>query len=416
MSEFDFEEMIAGAVDDYRTSTLHSIRPAGVEAAHKTARRRKRVHMATLAALIAIFVAVPVSAYAVTDHDHNGPPTTAATNGSTTPPPAPSTSATQAAPSSTPSAPPSTAKTSTPSSYGAFALANAKLTIPSWGPQDAVCAHGTVQLHNSMFVKGKGSGDTPQTYGIAKVITADVNHDGSTDVVALLSCERSDPGLQQVAAYRRTAGGSIQLLGQVVGESTSMLDSTINGIDDIAVGGNGTIRVHVSDVTGSAGLGVTRQVRQWRTYGWNGHGFGQTGGSRSFSVSDGLTATVSDATFTGTSGSNRTGTMTVTLHNGSGHTISGVSVYYAGDDGGEPELANTAACGAPNDNGVWACTVGSIAAGHSATLTLHLMLPNSEVSGFEQHPSLKGTDVMVQIRVGDQMLASQPALGKAVFS
>ena len=81
MSEFDLDELLAGAVDDYRTETLGRITPAGTSAAHATATHRKRVHAIAMSVLVAALVVAPVSAYAAIDHDHNGPPSTAGADG-----------------------------------------------------------------------------------------------------------------------------------------------------------------------------------------------------------------------------------------------------------------------------------------------------------------------------------------------
>jgi hypothetical protein len=408
MPEYEFEDMIAGAVDDYRTATLRNIRPAGPDAAHKTARHRKRVHTAALAGLIAVFVAVPVAAYAVTDHDHNGPPTTAASSGPTPPP---SASVTQATPSSTPSTPSTPTHTTTKSTPSS--LNNVKLTVPSWGGFDSMCPHGTVQLHNGIFTKGTGTGDTPQSYGVGKVVTTDVNHDGSTDIVALLECERSDPGIQQVAAYHRSANGTVALIGQVVLALPGTSNSTINAIHGLAANANGTIRLQVGNLQGSSGIGVTGEVLQWRTYGWDGHGFHQVSGSRSFQVSDGLTATASNATFTNGSGSTLTGTMTVTIHNSTSHSVNGVSVAYAGGDA--DMLLAMPSCTRPDVHGTSICAIGTVKAGHTVTLTLHLTLASDGVSYIRAHPTYGFQEALVQVRVGDQALSHQPTLGKVVF-
>ena len=318
MSEFDLDELLAGAVDDYRTETLSRITPAGTSAAHATATHRKRVHAIAMSVLVAALVVAPVSAYAAIDHDHNGPPSVATSTKSS---PAPTTSAAPSIPP-TPSSPPSTTSSTPTTRHTAVTatdLANAVLHVPTWGAFNSMCPHGTIRMVRGMFSTGRDSSDTPSSFGLATVVTTDVDHDGTGDAVALLSCHRSDPGIEQVVAFHRGGNGSIQTLGQVLLAVDGTATGAVHAIDDLTASANGTLRIQVSDLSGSSGGGVSGQVVQWRTYGWTGHRFAQTAGSTSFSTSAyQLTAHLGNMVFTG-SGGNRARTMTVTIHNGGSH-------------------------------------------------------------------------------------------------
>ncbi|HEY1488590.1 MAG TPA: hypothetical protein VGF84_20940 [Micromonosporaceae bacterium] len=404
MSEFDLDELLAGAVDDYRTETLGRITPAGTSAAHATATHRKRVHAIAMSVLVAALVVAPVSAYAAIDHDHNGPPSTAASTKSS-PPPTPTSS-----PSTT-----SSTRATRHTAITATDLADAVLQVPTWGAFNSMCPHGTVRMVKGMFSTGRDSSDTPSSYGLATVVTTDVDHDGTGDAVALLSCHRSDPGIEQVVAFHRGGNGSIQTLGQVLLAVDGTVVGAVHAIDGLTANASGTVRVQVSDLSGSSGGGVSGQVVQWRTYGWTGHRFTQTAGSTRFSTSAyQLTAHLGNMVFTG-SGGNRTGTMTVTIHNGGSRAVSNVSIRYASDESGALRLTGSA-CTAPTSYAASTCPVGTIAAGRTGTVTLHLTIRESDVASFTHNPSLAAADVVTQIRVGDQKLASQPALGKVVFN
>jgi hypothetical protein len=420
MSEPDFDELIADAVRDYRSATAPHIRPTGSDAAHVTARHRRNTRLAVASTLAVLVVLLPVAGYRVAHHGDNGPPPTTATHRPSPPPsatPTPTPSGTPTAPSSgTPTTtPPSGKPSTTPPSGGG--LADATLEVPSWGSLDEACPHGSVRLRDGMYVSGRESSDTPQTYGLGTVVSTDVDHDGAPDLVALLQCDRSDPGIQQVVAYHRTTGGAVHLIGRVLAEDAADTVDTVNQIYGITADPDGDVTVRVSDAIGSGG-GTTYsgQIEQDRTYGWDGHGFHQTAGSRTFATSAyQLDITTGDLHMTRSASGDWAGHIDVTVHNRGSATIHGVSVAYASGDNGDPTLHPAAGCGTPTDYSLISCAIGTIGPGRTGTLRLNLTIPADDTDTFTTHPGLTANDVVIQVRVGDQAVANQPPLGKVVF-
>jgi len=195
------------------------------------------------------------------------------------PPSAPSES-----PSASPSPTPSTV--SSPPTLAAITqqeLSNATLSLPSWSDGNG-CPSGTVKLHNGQF----GGGHVPSSQ-LLKAASVDLDRDGSADSVAIFICHGGDPGLEMAMGFHRAPDGSIQTLGKVV--------TGIYTIPDVRAGAAGTVQLQVSDLAGSDGVAATGQVKQWRTYQWDGTRFNQTAGSTSFTTSiPALAVTLSDLT------------------------------------------------------------------------------------------------------------------------
>ena len=394
MSDFDLDALLAGAVDDYNQQTLPQIRPVGSGQARATATHRKRVHTAIMSAVALVVVAVPVGVYAASDHNHNGPPVVGS-SGSASPAPSESPS-----PSASPSAAPtSAAPTLAPITQQE--LSNATLNMPTW--DGGACPSGPVTLHNGQL----GKVETQAIAELVKTVSVDLDHDGSADAVALFECPIGNPGISEAVGFRRAADDSIQTLGTVVPD--------IHEIADIRAGdaGTGTVQLQVSNLAGSDGLAETGQVKQWRTYEWDGTRFNQTAGSTSFSVAiPKLTVTLSDLTFQAPVNGKRTGTMTVTLHNGGTSAIDNASVVYL-----LPYTETAPKCDqvAADLLNAGQCRVQPLAPGATATVTFTLSAGASEFTGTGTFPLDGGPEILIQIRVGDQALATQPPLGKLII-
>ena len=385
MSDFDLDALLAGAVDDYQRNTMPRIKPAGTAAARATATHRRRVHTAAMSAVALVVIAAPIAAYAATDHDHNGPPNVASSQSAS---PAPSDS-----PSTTPTTPAPTLAPITEQE-----LANATLNLPTWA--GGACPSGTVTFHNGQF----GDTGTVARSLLTKAASVDLDHDGSADAVAVFECQIGNPSSFEAVGFHRAADNSIQTLGPVV--------TGINTIADIRAGDGGTVQLQVSNLAGSDGIAATGQIIQWRTYDWVGTRFNQTAGSTSFTVDiPGLTASVSDATFAAAVNGKRTGTMTVTLHNGGATTVSNATIVYQLTIG----TVRTPICdklsGLPMAG---ACHVAPIAPGATATVTF-TMTGDPSVDSFPTGTSFNVLgENLVQINIGDQELAVQPKLGKVI--
>jgi hypothetical protein len=404
-----------GEAQDLVQEAFTHIRPAGTQAAQATATHRKRVHALAMGVLVAVVIVAPVSAYAGLHHDHNGPPTVAATQ-SATPTVTPTSTPSVVPPSITPPSIPPSAPSTTPAvSVIAKQLENATLQIPSWGVFDSVCPHGNVRLSHGAYTGTLATTLPGPTNGLMTVVTADVNHDGNQDAVAMIGCQAFDPGIQQVVVFDRGSNGSFRTMGQVVRAVDTTVSDGITDIRDITVSADGAIRVQVANPDGSGGPGVVDQVIQWRTYGWTGSHFAQTAGSSSFvrSLST-LSVQVSNLVFQPSSGGSRTGEMIVTFHNSGSHALANASIVYAPDDSGVVQLA-TSTCSAPDGSGASTCPVSPIAPGATRTVTLRVTIKDGDVSTLTSEGSLTQSDLLVQIRVGDQKLTKQPTLGKAVY-
>ena len=415
MSDFDFDDLLAGAVEDYRELTVSQIKPAGTDIARSTAVHRKRVHTVSLAVLVSVLVIAPVTAYAATDHDRHAPPTIAGT-------PTGSPSIASAAPSTSPttSTPPSIstsaasppAHASTPGRSAPITqheLANATLQLPSNTWLTSFCPHGTVKLVNGHFTDRNDGG--PED-GLLKVVTTDVDHDGNPDAVALFGCARSDPGFQSAVAFQRRSDGKIHTMGAVT--------TGIPMMPNIATAAGGSVRLQVSNLQGSDEGAVAAQIVQWRTYSWNGSRFRQTAGSTSFTTASQLTAQTSNLNFGAAVNGIRTGTMTVSIHNQGSRTVRTGSIVFNGGFIVEELPSDNPSCGtlpyAPDIPSSGVCAIGSVAAGKTVTVPIRFTANSGEVSELTTHPSLHEGGLLIQIRVGDQALVKQPTLGKAVFN
>jgi hypothetical protein len=136
------------------------------------------------------------------------------------------------------------------------------------------CPHGPVTTSDGRF-EYPGH---PFQSGIAVLDTArvDVDGDGTADLIAVVSCTHQDvPGPIQVLAF--AGGGSeLPLIGRVVQTAYP-----IEGIFDVADGGEATVRVKVGD---RPWVEQASAVRQWRDYRWDGAAFVQTGGPTGFAA------------------------------------------------------------------------------------------------------------------------------------
>jgi hypothetical protein len=387
MSDFDLDNLLTGAVADYHEHTLPQIKPAGTAVARATATHRRKVRTAALSMAALVLVATPIAGYAATQHNHNGPPTGVGSSATASP---------EASPSPVPStASPTPATTLAP--VTAADLSNGVLDLPSWPTPS--CAHGRVSMKDGKAVNPGGSETR-----LVKTAAVDLDKDGSADAVAIFDCFAGNPSSQRAVAFRRAADGSIQTMGVV--------QEAVYTVKDIRADTDGTVELQVSDLAGSDGVANTRQVIQWRGYAWTGSQFIQAGGPTSFTVAvPGLTVTLSNLTFEAPVSGQRTGTMTVTLHNAGTTTIDDAAVVY--------ELSVATVTSPKCDRAVpdlpftGRCAVAPIAPGGTATVTFTLTAPDSEMSYYKDHPTnLQQTgETVLQVDIGDQRLANQAPLG-----
>ncbi|WP_433611385.1 hypothetical protein ACQP2P_44110 [Dactylosporangium sp. CA-139114] len=304
MPEFDNDALLTSAFADFNSEVSTFVKPAGTAAARTTVQHRQKVRTIAAGAVAAIAIVTPVAAYAAIGTDSNGPPATPGVSVSpvetTTSPAAPST-----APSATATAPDGRiSKTD---------LGNATLTIPAWPKGfDEGCGKGAVK-----FSGGNGGAHPPlKLEGDPAYV--DVDHDGAQETVMLLSCSPQGSDYK-VLAFDRDASGKIVTLGQVVGSAGSegKQGADIETIWSVQAGDDGQVKVDVGEFRPCCDMAQASQ-HQWRTYGWNGNAFTQTGGPPVFGPNPNtveVSVTVDKLTMTAAGPGTREGTLKVTVHN-----------------------------------------------------------------------------------------------------
>lgn len=363
MPDFTNDDLLTSAFADFRSEASTYVRPAGTAAARATVQHRHKVRTIAASTIAALAIATPVAAYAAAGSDSNGPPATPATSSSavetTTSPAAPTTAA-----SATASAPDGRiSKTD---------LGNATLSIPSWPKGfDDGCPKGSVK-----FSDGKAGGNA-----ILKLqgdpVYVDVDHDGAQETVMLLSC--SPQGYDyKVLAFDRDASGKIVTLGQVVGSAgnTGKQGTDIETIWEAQAGDDGQVKVDVGEYRPCCDMAQASQ-HQWRTYGWNGTAFTQTGGPTAFgpnpNITD-VTVTADKLTMTATGSGTWEGTLKVTVHNNAQFATPGKLRIALG----VPDtwtLQAISGCTIQPDQLPVPCLGGSIPAGGSKVFTIKLTAP-----------------------------------------
>ena len=250
------------------------------------AKHGRRWWIGWVAGLIALAVAISLSLYFALRGDAARP---AAAGPSTSPSAttsAPAVNLPSAVPSATASGnasrPPSATAIAAPDGRIAVdVLKNATLVIPPW-PQGYL-ASGALKFTNGTY--NDPSGDGAKSITIVRIIYGDVDRDGATETVAAITGGLA--GSEQLLAFDRNYAGQLVTRGVVV--------STIDPIrqfdmTNFSIASAGVVSVRVADYAGCCG-DQTKPLWQWRSYGWNGNGFGQVGGPTAFPVNPQVTET-----------------------------------------------------------------------------------------------------------------------------
>ncbi|GIH18878.1 DUF11 domain-containing protein [Rugosimonospora africana] len=413
MSDFDldFEDrVIAGAVDDYQEGTMRFIKPQGTVAAIATARRRRKVRVASIVAGVAVVVVTAGTAYAARGPAEHVPPPVIGNQNSPSPAGSPSASSspsTAPTDTGTPSAGSSGAGTGASGPHDPDDLSDATLNLPAvYGDS---CPHGATRFTN---------GSANQYTKIDKVLSADVDRDGSWDDVAMISCRPGEGAMRQVVAYHRKANGTFTTIGLVAKlELGPNSTEKINNIDDVKVSGS-AVMVHVGDYAStSTDGGQASGVWQWRTYGWKGGAFAQTGGSTSFVADTSnvrLTTVVSNLTFDPPVNGKRTGRLTITVRNTGSRSVKQLELRVVTSNG---DIGRSTAC-PEGQNSTPICQLGPLAAGASKTVTLTTTWDQSQTEYPVQTSGSNGdiTDLDAQLRIGDQKYSDTMPRLKVIFN
>jgi hypothetical protein len=361
--DYDNDDLLAGAFAEFRNEVSGYVKPAGTTAARATVQHRHKVRTIAASTIAALAIATPVAAYAAAGGESNGPPVTPGASASAT-----DTPSSSAVPT-TPSSPTATAPDGRISKTD---LGNATLSIPSWPKGfDDGCPKGSVK-----FSGGKAGSD-----GILRLqgdpVYADVDHDGAQETVMLLSCSPQGADYK-VLVFDRTAAGKLVTLGQVVGSAgnTGKQGTEIETIWEVTAGDNGQVKVDVGEYRPCCAM-VQASQHQWRTYGWNGTAFTQTGGPTSFgpnpNVTD-VTVTADPLRMTATGTGTWEGTLTVTVHNKAQYATPGKLTISLGTPGAWTVQAVSGCTMQPNVEPA-PCLSSSIPAGGSKVFTLKVTAP-----------------------------------------
>jgi hypothetical protein len=351
MSEFERDPRVAGLLVAAADEAANHIQPRGVDAVVRTVRRRRTVGVTALV-LVAIFA--PVAVLGLINRPAPDPPTGNPPSSVT---PQPSDSLSSSAPDGR---------------IPAEQMRNATLEIPAWPKGFAdICPTGPVT-----FTDGKaGDNDIEALQG--DPVYVDVDHDGALETVVLVSC--SPQGYDyQVLALGRDTTGKVVTFGKVVGSAgnTGTEGTDIMTIWAIEAGDNGQVRVDVGEYRPCCSQAQASQ-HQWRTYGWNGSGFTQTGGPTAFGPNPNVTDLVitADKLIMARQGDGSwTGTLRVTIHNAAAFATPGSLRLSLGVDSTWQAQSSTE-CGFTPGEVPLMCTLPGIGAGADRVLAIQLTAP-----------------------------------------
>ncbi|HEU5109665.1 MAG TPA: hypothetical protein VFT95_14075, partial [Micromonosporaceae bacterium] len=274
-------------------------------------------------------------------------PTPTGTSAPTSPP---------ATASPAPSAGRSTTQGATERQISQAELVAAPVDLPDWpGDAPAACTTRGVRL---------GLVPTPNVPTLLELVYSDVDGDGTGEAITRLSCS-DEVSRRQVVVFDRDAGGRIVTFGQVVRTG----QDGILGIANIDPGPGGRVRALV---TGSSGA---EAPQQWRTYGWDGSRFRQTGGPTTFqppvTPSPRFTVAATDLEYgPPDTGGVRRGTVAVTIENTGDATMGYPVIVFPRNDRDAAMHGDWAGCpsGGGRPDRVF-CVTAPLAPGERRTLS-----------------------------------------------
>lgn len=372
MADIDQDPRVAELLNAAGQEATRFIHPEGVQAARTTVRRRRRNHTIGVGVMAAlVLTGGPLAAISLTSsHTPTNTPTVTTTS---SPAPAPSPSASSLPPSLQPSRQSSPPPAAPNGKISSSVLRNATLTIPGWPAKgfDSDCPSGKVHFSNgkSGILALEGS-----------PLYEDVDSDGALETVALVSCSPQGSDFK-VLAFDRDAAGKIVTLGQVVASAgTAGQQGDILTIWGVEAGDNGQVRVDVGDYRPCCDETQASQ-HQWRTYGWNGTAFSQTGGPTSFGANPkatDLSATSKGLTMTKQTDGTWRGTLSVTVRNAAAFVTPGQVRLMVGVPGTWTATASGCTL-APDGTQPIECTLPAVAKRAARTVTLTLTAPTGNL-------------------------------------
>ena len=367
MADIDHDPRVADLLNTAGQEATRFIHPAGVQAVQATVRRR-RTNRVVGVGVAAALVLIGGPVVAMNQTGSRTPTTTSVDTTTSSPTSAPASSSTPAPRPSTSSLPSSPPPPAPDGKISASTLRNARLTVPAWPTEgfDRDCPSGKVHFSNGK--SGMLSLEGNPVY-------QDVDSDGALETVSLVSCNPQGSDYK-VLAFDRDATGKIVTLGQVVASAgTAGHHGDILTIWGVESGDNGRVRVDVGDYRPCCDEAQASQ-HQWRTYGWNGTAFTQTGGPTSFGANPkatDLNATSKGLTMTKQADGTWRGTLSVTVRNATAFGTPGqVDLWVSVPDTWK---ATTSGCTLAPDVLPLECTLTALAKHDSRTVTLTLTAP-----------------------------------------
>lgn len=384
--------------DAFRAALLPQVTPAGPAAVRTTVRRRRRIAVTTAAAVAVALIVGPVAGYAALNRGPAPPPPASVTSPTPTDSPSPSVS---------PSASPTQSASATPAApdgrISRATLLKAKLNLPDWqADAPAWCTTNGVRLRDM------ANASAQKAPTLMTTVYADADGDGAQETVAILGCLLGEAAAQQVVVFDRDQQGHIVILGQVTStEEGAAASGGIEWITDLRTATPGSVQVQVADLQPCCDTPEAWAQKQWRTYGWTGLHFTQTGGPTTFGPNPLFTdlgITASDVVFSTRPDDTswRHATMTVTIRNAGPTTAKQPYLWISfGTAVVRHEGTGWSSCTEVSDTAtvastvVW-CKLQPLRAGEQRTLVLGL-------SDSAAQPG-KGTGVADLNRIGTDMV------------
>jgi hypothetical protein len=398
MPEFQERDPVDGLFADVSEAVAGYLRPTGVEMIYETVRRRRRNRLVAAGVLGLALVLGPAAGLALAHGPDDGKPPVA---DRTTAPPTPSPGP--------PTPPPTPSATATPAGgtgrISLSQLSRARLDIPAW-PEGTDCVRDRVRIGDP----ASSTGPLHATF-VGSPVYVDVDGDGDDETAVLIEC-RPQWADHKVMVFERDGDGTIVTVGQVVATGATAADATIKRIWAIRSAPDGDIGVDVGDYAPCCLTKPDLPQHQWRTFGWTGNGFTQTGGPTAFGPNPKVVDLVTTArapTMTRQADGTYAGTVEVKIRN-DGPTRATVNLILTGDYGLSATVRGRAGCRfGPLENGSYICAVGQLAVGATRTLRVDLTAagPLSRTVTFDaQHgsdnrsyPDLDPDDNTVEVRI-----------------
>lgn len=341
MSDFERDHRVDAVFSEIGAVVAEHLSPAGVDAVFNTVRRRRRNRVMAAGVLALALVAGPAAGLTLTREHRSEPPETGQTTA-----PSPTGSPT---PTPTPTPAGSSAPPEVPDGWiSAHDVRNATIRLSPW-PEGSECPSGRVKFTNGVASRGQAQ-IAPEVDG--KPVYADVDGDGAQETAITIACHPQWADYQ-VIVLDRDESGKIITFGHVV---ATVGPSGENGADIKKVWGiraapGGRISVDVGDYSPCCAIPQDLPQHQWRTYGWNGDKFVQTGGPTEFGpnphITD-LTLAAEPAVLTKREDGKYEGTVQVTIGN-KGQFPAKIGLSVTGDFGLSGMVDGRKECKIEND-------------------------------------------------------------------